>query len=261
MHRLKQTVAILILVTLLLSWGLVTALIQGAEVEQVGERVSAIGANCYYFLAARKTKPVIKVETGPGVPPDRTICLEKMTRDIKNGHTASAGYPCIDIHVDQYLAWTGEGYTKLVAWGRALTMGYPPPGMLMPTDPALIEACYIAYAGAKWDAWIAFRGCTSSPFYGRGKEIARYLRSRGRGIELCLSCLEAESTYGLGGSCYFGILYGNYPNTVKGYCDLLDDHGVADDPYSFSRFWNSPGGSRYADGINRLYTTIKNWWP
>lgn len=129
-----------------------------------------------------------------------------------------------------------------------------------------MKVCYWAF---KWDSWIGpFRGCWNSPFYGKGIDYVEYLFRRGRAWENCLATLEAESTFGLGGTCYYGILYGSYQNTLEGYCNLLDERGtpnnpndppVSNDPWEQACFWNMPGYPRYQEGFCRIVNTIKGW--
>jgi hypothetical protein len=158
--------------------------------------------------------------------------------------------------------------------GRYLTVNNmtmaiaPAPGLREVSDfttksMQMADAFKVIYNGrVKWDGWIGpFRGCWNSPFYGKGVEYCEYLFRRGRAWENCLATLEAESTFGLGGTCYYGILYGSYSNTLQGYCDLLDDHGVSNDVWEQSYFWNSPGCPKYAEGMARIVNTIQSWYP
>lgn len=122
-------------------------------------------------------------------------------------------------------------------------------------------AADIFYAAWKWERWLEFRGACGSEYYGQGIEAVTYLVSRGRSWENCLATLECESTYGLGGSIDFGILYDNYPNTLEGYCDLLNDYHVTNDPWGQAMFWNEPGYPTYQEGFVRIVETIKGWRP
>lgn len=266
MHKLKHTVAITLLFTLLFTWAILNAAIAGEEVEH---RVSTVAETVAKKLHKAK-EPLIRI-------PDATISGGQNSDHVANISTNAAGQSTnnsgqmasivdngFEVHIDQYLAWHDtypEGWARLLKWGRAFLMGdwanMPP----LPLDPAMIESCYIAYEGARWDAWIDFRGCRNSPFYGRGVEIARYLRSRGRSVANCLATLEVESTFGLGGSCYFGILYGNYANTIEGYCALLADNGVGNDPWEQACFWNMPGYPTYQNGFCKVVRTIEGWYP
>ena len=159
-----------------------------------------------------------------------------------------------------YLGWREaypEGYARLIAWGR----GEVPPRRL---DPAMIEASRIAYDGYRWDTWIECRlgaRASQSPYYGKGQECAYCLWKRGRTIENALATLEAESTYGLAGSLHFGILYGGYPNTLEGYCDLLDTWSKSIDPWEQACFWNMPGYPRYQQGFTKIAETMRGWRP
>lgn len=175
--------------------------------------------------------------------------------------SASEGIPAdIGPLVDLYLRWEDtwpEGYANLIRWGR----GEQPP---LPVSEAKLIAAEIAYDGYRWDTWIAHRlgpRAEQSPYYGLGKECARYLRQRGRTIENALATLEAESTYGLGGSLHFGILVPGYPNTLEGYCDLLDTWSDSNDPWAQACFWNMPGYPRYQQGFVRIVEAIKSWRP
>jgi hypothetical protein len=163
-------------------------------------------------------------------------------------------------NVDEYLEWKEScppGYAHLVSTGRKVLKGEH----TYPMSPGFREAAITAYNGERWDCFIAWRGCTRSPFYGKGVEVVRYLRSHGRVWSNCLATLECESTYGLGGSIYFGILYGNYSNTIEGYCALLNDHGVSNDPWEQSCFWNMPGYPRYQNGFCNIVSTMEGFWP
>jgi hypothetical protein len=162
--------------------------------------------------------------------------------------------------IDIYLGWRErypEGYARLVAWGRGETSP-------LPLDPAMQEAARIAYNGLRWDSWIEHRlggRAAQSPYYGRGLECAYCLWQRGRNIENALATLEAESTYGLGGSLYFGILYPGYTNTLEGYCDLLDTWSKSTDPWGQACFWNMPGYPRYQQGFTRIAEAAGEWRP
>lgn len=122
-------------------------------------------------------------------------------------------------------------------------------------------AADIFYAGWKADRWLECRGAAASEYYGRGLEVVSCCVSRGRCWENLYACLECESTYGLGGSIDFGILYGNYPNTIQGYCDLLDMLHCSNDPWEQAYAWNEPGGDNYASGFCRIVETIKEYRP
>ncbi len=166
--------------------------------------------------------------------------------------------------IDLYLAWEinyPEGFEDLTNWGRAFLQGDTANQPPLRLDPAMYQACLIAYEGHRWDCWLEYRDAVASPYYGRGVEIARYLYSRNRSVANCLATLEVESRFGLGGSIDFGILYQNYPNTVEGYCNLLDALGVGNDPAAQAWAWNSPGGQRYADGFCKVVRTIEGWYP
>ncbi len=162
--------------------------------------------------------------------------------------------------IEIYLGWRErypEGYARLVAWGR----GETPP---LPLDPAMQEAARIAYNGLRWDSWIEHRlggRAAQSPYYGRGLECSYYLWQRGRNIENALATLEAESTYGLGGTLHFGILYPGYSNTLEGYCDLLDTWSASTDPWQQACFWNMPGYPRYQQGFTRIAEAAGEWRP
>jgi hypothetical protein len=124
------------------------------------------------------------------------------------------------------------------------------------------SAFKVIYNGFRWDSWIGVRGYWGrSPFYEKGISYCDYLFRRGRNWANCLATLEAESSCGVGGTCYFGILYGNYPNTIEGYCDLLDNHGVGNDAWEQSCFWNMPGYPNYQEGFCRIVSTLEGFWP
>lgn len=245
-HRFKQVLAGAMFLTFLLSWGVLQAGIAGEENRQIRIR---------------------EVEIKPGVEASKIVCPEKETRVLESGtDVPKAGTDVSQTSQKQHGAEPDylhtypsnpQAYQHLVATGRAVLRGEH----THPMSDAFREDAIIAYEGERWDCWIAFRGYTHSPYYGRGVEISEYLHGRGRSIANCLATLEVESNFGCGGSIDFGILYGNYPNTVKGYCDLLDAYGVGNDPNAQAWFWNSPGCPRYARGFCRVVNTIENWWP
>jgi len=156
---------------------------------------------------------------------------------------------------------------RMRSWGRYLLENdldhafAPAPGIPWLGAGDMADALKDVYNGCRWDGFIALQGCERSMFHGVGLEYCRYLRERGRAWENCLATLYAESTYGLGGSIHYGILYGNYPNTLQGYCDLLQDHGVSNDPWEQSCFWNMPGYLRYQNGFLKIVSTIEGFWP
>jgi len=167
--------------------------------------------------------------------------------------------------IDIYLGWETtypEGYANLERWGKAFALGDESNYPSLKIDPAMKAACEIASNAKLWDSWIAYRlggRAHLSPFYNRGKEYAYYLWQKGRSVENCLATLEAESTYGLGGTIYYGILYGNYSNTLEGYCALLNDYNVSNDPWEQACFWNMPGYPRYQNGFCQIVNTIKGF--
>jgi hypothetical protein len=138
----------------------------------------------------------------------------------------------MDAHVDQYLAWQSnpEAWAKLVRWGRSLTIGCQPPDMLMPTDPALIEACYIAYDSARLHCFLELYHRTASPYYGGEVEVVRYLRSRQRDWFTAITIMELESTCGMGSSNHYGILDNRFddPGDLEDYCDYLYNYQVVE---------------------------------
>jgi len=126
----------------------------------------------------------------------------------------------------------------------------------------MADAYKVIYNSFRINGWIGpYRGCWNSPFYGKGLKYAEYLFRRGRAWENWLATLEFESTFGLGGTCYYGILYKDYSNTVEDYCNLLDDHNVSNDPNEQAWFWNDPGCPRYADNMVKFVNTVRNWYP
>jgi hypothetical protein len=173
--------------------------------------------------------------------------------------------PSIDLYLDWEMNYP-EGFEDLTNWGRAFLQGDTANQPPLRLDPAMYRACLIAYEGHRWDCWLEYRDAVASPYYGRGVEIARYLYSRNRSVANCLATLEVESRFGLDSYLDFGILqrkvpFQNYPNTVEGYCTLLDALGVGNDPAAQAWAWNLPGGQRYADGFCRVVRTIEGWYP
>lgn len=242
--RRRKCPMIALFFSLLLIWALAHALIAAAENDQhdIGRKVTQSIESYVKAAGEVEIAPVVVVH-----PPGYAgVVSRNLVPELENYLRWKTTYP--------------EGYVRLLQLGREYLQGtanYP----LYAHDAAMVEAALIAYEGARWDCYIHLRGCASSPYYGRGAEIAKYLYSRGRAVANCLATLEVESTFRLGGTVDFGILYGNYPNTVEGYCDLLDDYGVSNDPNAQAWFWNSPGCPRYADGYCRVVHTIETFWP
>lgn len=194
--------------------------------------------------------------TPPTDPLEATAMMVGICQDFLDRYFPAGLEP----HIDIYLGWREtypEGYANLIRWG-----GGEEPSLPLPY--AMQVAAEIAYDGYRWDTWIEHRlgpRAYRSPYYGRGPEYAYYLWKRGRPIENALATLEAESTYGLGGSIHFGILYGGYPNTIEGYCDLLDTWSNSNDPWAQACFWNMPGYPRYQQGFIKIVEAVKGWRP
>jgi len=248
-RKLPTALGAAIFLTLLLSYAVLTAAAQGMEVEKIGIRVTNIINNHIEVMSSFKV-------TCPEIKTQNSLHIASGVDTI----VATSGQKVQQNRIDGLLtpgAISEKSYQHLVATGRAVLRG----DFTYPMSDEYREAAIIAYEGERWDCWIHLRGYTNSPYYGRGVEIAKYLHARGRAVENCLATLEVESTFGVASTCHFGILYGNYPNTVEGYCDLLDDYEVSNDPWEQSCFWNMPGYPRYQNGFCRVVETIEGFWP
>lgn len=176
----------------------------------------------------------------------------------------------LDPHIDIYLGWREkypEGYANLMKWGKAFSMGdeanYPP--LLL--DPAMREACFIAYDGARWDAALDMFNRRGSPYYSKGRDIVRYLRKRNRDWYSALTIMEFESTCGIaGGSNDMGILDGRFqPGNIYNYCDYLDWWQTNTFGYTSNELpkimmvYNDH--ESYRSNFYEMATNLKNWYP
>ena len=177
-----------------------------------------------------------------------TLNLYRERPDLRNEFIALGRYITIN-NLSYAIAPSGAGFREVQDFDRK--------------NREMADAFRVIYSAFKWDGWIGpFRGCWGSTFHGAGLDYCEYLFRRGRSWENCLATLEGESTFGLGGTCYYGMLGGTgHPNTLQGYCDYLDENGVSNDPWEQACFWNMPGYPKYQEGFSRIANTLKNWCP
>ena len=150
------------LLSLLLLWATITALIQAQEAEQY-----------------RTEAETLRVE------------LAEVTRQLMQPAMEDEGESPTPVEI--YLSWREtypEGYDNLVRWGR----GEPPP---LPLSPSMVEACEIAAAGQNIDDYLAH--WPTSPLVGYGQDFAYAGWRYSVNPYLLIALTAAETTFATNG--------------------------------------------------------------
>lgn len=232
MKRKQMIAGVLLLFFLLLTWAAFTALIQGAEVEQIRreneslriELNQAVGrlTRLATWMATMGLPTEVKpleveapeAESPPDVEDEGSSPIPEEVSRASDFSASGITYPAVDQatidrffpaglgpHIEIYLSWREkypEGYVNLIRWGRAFLTGdtanYPP----LQIDPAMYEACILAAVGQNIDCYFAHY--PASPLNGYGRQFASAGYKYGVSPYLIAALTAAESTFATDGS-------------------------------------------------------------